>query len=291
MEEDVADVEVPLAGGHVGGAVRVGQTVRRPVGPWTPAVHALLDHLAAQGVSRIPQVLGFDGEGRESLAYLPGHVVGVDDDAELTDAQLASLARWARSMHDAVAGWSHAGPWRFFGAEAIATHITHNDLNPSNVCFDGDDLAGVFDWDLAGPSTPMLDLAQLAWRCIPLVQPIPSADAARRLRIITEAYAEAGHPHADQPDQPDRPGRECDPCRHPGSGRDTNRTLDAEGFTAEALLDAVPQRVQIIIDGIPEAVRRGDVAMENLVAAGEPAATQRSLDDLMRRASDIRAHL
>ncbi|WP_406474882.1 hypothetical protein [Streptomyces platensis] len=33
--------EQPLAGGNVSaGVVRVGDTVRRPAGPWTPAVHA-----------------------------------------------------------------------------------------------------------------------------------------------------------------------------------------------------------------------------------------------------------
>ncbi|MFI2076838.1 MULTISPECIES: hypothetical protein [Streptomyces] len=32
----------PLPGGNVSaGVVRIGDTVRRPAGPWTPAVHAL----------------------------------------------------------------------------------------------------------------------------------------------------------------------------------------------------------------------------------------------------------
>lgn len=31
--------------GNVGGAWRVGETVRRATGPWTPAVHALLEYL------------------------------------------------------------------------------------------------------------------------------------------------------------------------------------------------------------------------------------------------------
>jgi hypothetical protein len=44
--------EVVLAGGNVGGAVRVGSSVRRVTGPWTPAVHALLAHL--QG--RVPHI-------------------------------------------------------------------------------------------------------------------------------------------------------------------------------------------------------------------------------------------
>ena len=44
--------EIPLPGGNVGGAVRVGDTVRRPTGPWTPAVHELLEFLADAGLPR-----------------------------------------------------------------------------------------------------------------------------------------------------------------------------------------------------------------------------------------------
>ena len=41
--------ELPLSGGNVtAGVVRVGDTVRRPVGAWTPAVHNLLQHLEQQ---------------------------------------------------------------------------------------------------------------------------------------------------------------------------------------------------------------------------------------------------
>ncbi len=35
----------PVGSGNEGRVVRVGETVRRPVGPWTPAVHLLLAHL------------------------------------------------------------------------------------------------------------------------------------------------------------------------------------------------------------------------------------------------------
>jgi hypothetical protein len=37
--------EVPLTGGDMTAVVRVGDTVRRTAGPWTPAVHALLRQL------------------------------------------------------------------------------------------------------------------------------------------------------------------------------------------------------------------------------------------------------
>jgi len=48
--------ETPLSGGNAtGGVVRKGQTVRRPAGPWTPAVHALLAHLHAAGFAGAPR--------------------------------------------------------------------------------------------------------------------------------------------------------------------------------------------------------------------------------------------
>ena len=71
------DEEIRLAGGNLGGAVRVGDTVRRPVGPWTPAVHALLGHLAGR-VPNIPRVLGFDDRGREILSYLPSRLTNTE---------------------------------------------------------------------------------------------------------------------------------------------------------------------------------------------------------------------
>ena len=46
-----------------------------------------------------------------------------------------------------MADFAHPGPWRYFPTPG-ATLIGHNDIAPYNACFDGDDLAGVFDWDL-----------------------------------------------------------------------------------------------------------------------------------------------
>src|SRR3982751_5782347 len=111
--------------GNVGGAVRIGATVRRPTGPWTPAVHALLDHLAPR-LPHVPRVHGFDHRGREVLTYLPGTVVEVP-----TPGQIVSLVRWTRAFHAAVADFAHPGPWRYFPVPD-ATLIGHNDIAPYN---------------------------------------------------------------------------------------------------------------------------------------------------------------
>jgi hypothetical protein len=221
--------------------VRVGDTVRRPTGPWTPAVHALLEHLAPR-LPGIPRVLGRDHRGREVLSYLPGRVVDVDTET-LSATQLVSLVRWTREFHEAVAGFSHDGPWRYFPIDG-PTLIGHNDIAPYNACFDGDEVVGVFDWDLAGPTTPLFELAFIAWNCVPLWLDIGARDAAARLRVIAETYGE---------------------------------------FDAGEILRAVPPRIQTMLDGIPVAAAAGDAGMANLMTRGEPERSRRSLSDLIER--------
>ena len=85
--------EVSL-GANLNPAVRVGDTVRRRAGPWTPAVHALLRYLEKTDFEA-PRVLGMDEQGREILAYIPGETYaggtvsvpdGVLDEDHLVDA-------------------------------------------------------------------------------------------------------------------------------------------------------------------------------------------------------------
>jgi hypothetical protein len=56
-----------------GGIVRRGDTVLRPVGSWSPAVHEYLRHLESAGFDGSPRVLGVDGRF-EVLSYLGGEV-------------------------------------------------------------------------------------------------------------------------------------------------------------------------------------------------------------------------
>lgn len=150
-------------------------------------MHALLEFLDGR-IDGIPRVLSFDERGREVLTFLPGRVV--DENSEmLTPAQIDSLVRWTRRFHDVVAGFTHAGPWRYVGFPE-PTLIGHNDIAPYNMCFDGDDLVGVFDWDLAGPTTPVMELAFIAWNCVPLWRDIGDDATVERLTGIAEAYGD-----------------------------------------------------------------------------------------------------
>lgn len=176
----------PLEGGNVGVTARIGHTVRRQTGPWTPAVHALLRHLGERGMPATPKVLGTDDRGREILTFLPGEIVDVDTGL-LSAARLVALVEWARTLHERTAGFRHEGPWRYPAVEG-ATVVAHNDLAPYNVCFSGDRVAGVFGWDLAAPSTPLRELGLLAYTCVPLFRPMAPEVVARRVRLVAETY-------------------------------------------------------------------------------------------------------
>lgn len=243
------EVEERLPGGNVGGAVRVGDTVRRPVGPWTPAVHALLAHLDGR-LPHVPQVLGLDECGREVLTFLPGHVVDLDRDV-LTLGQVTSLVRWTRELHAAVGDFVHPGPWRMFPV-AAPTLVGHNDIAAYNVVFDGEEVAGVFDWDLAGPTTPLMELAFLAWNAVPLWTDVGAPAAAERLTVIAETYG---------------------------------------GVDPRTLLRAVPVRIQIMLDGIPASAAAGDAGMANLMTVGEPERSRLSLEALESRIPGVLALL
>ena len=94
--DDPDQAGVPLPGGDVTeGVIRVGSTVRRPVGPHSPLVHALLAHLESVGFTGAPRFLGMDGSGREVLSY--------------------TMARWpgghAHPGSPTRPGWPRSGGW------------------------------------------------------------------------------------------------------------------------------------------------------------------------------------
>ena len=95
--------EQPFEDGNITAVVRVGDTVRRATGSWTPAVHALLRHLEARGFDGAPRALGFDDAGREVLSDIAGRTAPASLDGIRSDDVLAATARLVRRYHDAVA--------------------------------------------------------------------------------------------------------------------------------------------------------------------------------------------
>lgn len=116
------DDELPL-GGNISGAVRVGSTVRRRPGSWTPAVHTLLEYLAQHGFEA-PRPLGTDDRGREVLSWIEGQAVpGWPDPFPewiYSPECLAAAAHGLRRFHDLVEGFSPACRRRMADARSRA---------------------------------------------------------------------------------------------------------------------------------------------------------------------------
>jgi hypothetical protein len=72
MSGDQGNHELVLTGGDMTPVVRVGETVRRTAGPWTPTIHTFMRHLRASGFRCVPEPLGMDERGREIISLVPG---------------------------------------------------------------------------------------------------------------------------------------------------------------------------------------------------------------------------
>ncbi len=190
--------EVRLHGGftNAGLVTRVGDSVRRPWRPTSPAAKAVLDHLEHAGFDGAPRFLGVDDRGREMLTFIHGEAVTEPYPAwALTDEALISVAELLRRYHDAVASfdatghrWPQPVPVAFRGGL-----ISHNDPNLDNVIFDGGRAVALIDFDLAGPGSAVWDVACAARLWAPLRddRDVPEPLRGRslsRLRTFVDAY-------------------------------------------------------------------------------------------------------
>lgn len=247
--------EQRLPGGNTGGAVRVGDTVRRTAGRWTPAVHALLRHLEVVGFDGAPRARGFDDQGREIVTYLPGEAVGTTRPWPAwvhSDDALHQVARWLRDYHAAVATfrppadalWREGGTWR------PGLVVGHNDAAPYNAAWRNGRLIGFFDWDFAAPVTAPWDLAFTAFAWVPL--------HARHV-VAAEGFTA----FADRP-------------------RRLRLFLDAYGWTGpiEDFITIVGQRVDSSAAGIRRAAAAGDPAYQHMVDRGVDKALETAVAEL-----------
>jgi hypothetical protein len=192
------ELEVTLVGGlsNHGRVVRIGDTVRRPQRPTSPAIHGLLRHLADVGFTGAPRFLGVDEQGREVLSYVPGTAITPPYPAwALTDEALVSVAHLVRDYHRAVSTfdqspyvWPVPPPPPFAGEL-----ISHNDLNLDNIVFRDGRAVSLIDFDLASPGCRVWDVAGAARLWAPL-RPDRYIDDARRgwamsrFRVFVDSY-------------------------------------------------------------------------------------------------------
>jgi hypothetical protein len=126
-------VETELTGGNVGVVVRVGDTVRRPAGPWSSAVDAVLLHLEKTGFDGAPRALGYDAQGRQVLSFIDGRVDS--DPADLDLGSLRRAGRLVRDFHDAMEVFvpPRRAVWQVAVVPDREELICHNDIAPWNL--------------------------------------------------------------------------------------------------------------------------------------------------------------
>ncbi len=254
VPEDDAANDTEHLPGAMGGATRVGRTVRRPTGAWTPAVHELLTYLHDNGLGAIPRLHGMSDDGREVLEYVEGRGVPIDAEVVL-DSVLEEAVVWLRDFHDIVEGFRPEGArvWRggeaTLGADEI---ICHNDPGAYNWIIQSGHFVAMIDWDMAGPGRPLDDLAFLAWTAIPLYREIPIDDVVRRLDILVDAYGEWG---------------------------------------PMTVLNAVVERMTTAADRIEAGQARGDQGFAHLADVGEPQRTRDRVEAFRVRIPAIDAAL
>ncbi|GII53261.1 hypothetical protein Pth03_16500 [Planotetraspora thailandica] len=198
--------EEPLVGdGVTAGVVRVGDTVRRPVRPFTATIHAYLRHLHGAGFSDAPIPLGFDDQGREVLSFVPGDVPREPLPAGASGEDvLVELARLVRRLHDAAQSWTPPADATWGGipgarivnstADGEPLVVSHRDYCPGNVVFRDGLPAALIDFDLAKPTTRVDDLANALYYWAPLLHPADRSpafadlDIPGRVAVFADSY-------------------------------------------------------------------------------------------------------
>jgi aminoglycoside phosphotransferase (APT) family kinase protein len=210
----VSEEEPLIADGFTRGIVRIGDTVRRPLRPFSLTVQAYLGRLRDAGFTGAPLPLGVDEQGREVLSFVAGDVARWLPPAQRAGNEvLEALARLIRSLHEASAGWVPPPDAVWGGAPANSGRIaefaefvelvSHRDYALGNVVFRDGLPAALIDFDLARPTTRVYDIANALWYWAPLRDPrdrpplLADADIPDRVAVFADAYGMTARQRAE----------------------------------------------------------------------------------------------
>ena len=198
----MSEGELLTGDGVTQGIVRIGDTVRRPLRPFSLTVQAYLAHLRDAGFTGAPLPFGVDERGREILSFVPGDVPRNPLPPQTAgDEVLVALARLIRTLHEASAGWVPP-PGAVWGGTPASTGpvtgraelVSHRDYYPGNVVFRDGLPVALIDFDLAMPTTRLYDIANALWYWAPLRDPrdrapaFADADIPHRVAVFADAY-------------------------------------------------------------------------------------------------------
>jgi Ser/Thr protein kinase RdoA (MazF antagonist) len=262
----MSEIETRFADGNLSDVVRVGDTVRRVPGPWSPAVQALLRHLETVGFDGAPRFLGMDERGREVLSFVEGETPRPDI-PDWSEALLAGVGRLLRRYHDAVAGFipPPGAEWQVgVGAPTQGDVVCHNDAGPWNVVVRDRVPVALIDWDLAAPAPRAWDVAYALWRFVPFYQ-------SGALGSLTRDF---GTP-AQQ-------------------GQRARVFCDANGLDAQeriGLVGLVEWRIRVSHDTLASRAAAGDPAWVRMWEEGHGVENAENIAYLRRHRAEIERHL
>jgi hypothetical protein len=155
----------------------------------------VLAHLDSAGFAGAPRVLAVEA-GTEVLSWIPGRAARSPlPDWSLSEQTLISIAGLIKRFHVAMRSFDASGhSWaRPVPAGYRGALVSHNDLHPGNVVFDGATAVGLIDFDLAAPGSVVWDLATAARCWCPLLDDRDVAPAVadrrfERLALFLDAY-------------------------------------------------------------------------------------------------------
>ncbi len=261
----MSEQEIPLYGGNVTGAVRIGETVRRSMGAWSAAIHALLQHLEAHGFDNAPRFLGLDAQGREMLSFLAGEVGHYPLPSYMwAEEAMRAVAELIRRYHEAQRGFVPPvdARWQMVYPDSSRHEvICHNDIAPYNMVYVAGLPRALIDFDCAGPGPRAWDLAYAAYRFVPLAH----LDDAT---IVEQGLTD---PHVQ--------------------GERLQLFCAAYGISAREVLALVEPRLQTLCTLMVEQARAGNAAFQHMIAEGHLALYQRELQTLQRYHPIIESHL
>ncbi len=261
MKNEENGEKAVLSGGFVTRVVKIGDTVRREVGPWSPAVHSLLEYLERAEYSGAPRFMGVDEFGREVLSFIEGVIPDGAHPEVVTDLALGDVGRLVRELHRAVGDFALPPDreWHFESLGGPGPHVVcHHDLSPKNTVFREGRAVAFIDWDMATPEAPIHDVVHAAWQFVPLASDEECSrqgwtrlpNRGRRLRTLLGAYG--------LPDE------------------------ERRGFAARAA-----ERMEITASGIEALAERGEPAFERLAESGVPDGIRRDRRWVKMRAEEL----